>query len=88
MMREQVSEQSAGSGSAREEKGLPLPVQSLKQLRESDHELRREEGSVFEAAAMSFSSLVQELEGTVAAHVLNSAREACKKYRAERLVMV
>ncbi len=70
----------------REGKGLPMPVKSLQQLRHSDHDFRREEGSVFEAAAVSFLSLVQELEGRIATEVLTKAKATCKKYRGERSV--
>lgn len=81
---------SGGDGTGGKEKSSfphPVPVQSLKWLRESDPELRREEGSVFEAAALSFSSLVQELESSLVSHVLSKARETCKKYRAVRSVI-
>ncbi len=63
-------------------------MQSLQQLRATDPDLRREEGSVFEAAAVSFSLLVEELGGRIAAEVLANARTACKKYRGERSAVV
>ena len=64
-----------------------MPVESLQQLRQTDPAFQKEEGSVFEAAAASFSSLVLELEGRIVAEVVTKAKAACKKYKGERSVL-
>lgn len=63
---------------------LPMPVTSLQQLRNSDPDFRREEGSVFDTAASAFSSLVQEMQARIVTEVIGHAKDACSKYKAER----
>ena len=65
---------------------LPRPVEALQQLRKTDTEFRREEGSVFETAVSAFSSLVEDMEGKIVAELMGKAKVACRKYRAERCV--
>lgn len=63
-----------------------VPVETLQQLRSADQDLRSEEGSVFEAAASSFSSLVEEMEHRLVTEVVDKAKLTSRKYRAERFV--
>lgn len=63
-----------------------VPVETLQQLRSADQDLRNEEGSIFEATASAFSSLVVEMEHRLVAEVVEKAKLACRKYKAERCV--
>lgn len=62
------------------------PVQALQQVRKTDPEYCREEGSIFEAVVTAFSSLIDELQQRMVGEIIEQAKLHCHKYRAERFV--